>query len=69
MEPRFLGDGDGIVVVLFRHRAWNSRTQFLLDTPEVGIYQLSGSMIRRSDLILLDLARALAFLAPESSSP
>lgn len=68
MEPRFLGDGQGTVVVLFRHRAWNPRNGRLLDTPEIGLYQISNGLVSQSHMIHPDAAKLLAFLADGTSS-
>lgn len=68
MEPRYLGDGRGTVVVLFRHRAWNAQAARLLDTPEVGVYQVADRHIHASQMIHLDVGSLLSFLA-EAAEP
>lgn len=62
-----LGDsGTGTVVVCFRHRARNPDTGSELDTPEVGVYAVSGGRVIASTMYHLNPAELTAFLAEQS---
>jgi ketosteroid isomerase-like protein len=62
LEARFIeGSGDTVAVV-FRHRAVDPNSGRRVDAPEVGIYEVRGGKIARSQMFHADTAALLRFL-------
>jgi uncharacterized protein len=62
LPARFLGDGAGMVCALFRHRAFDPASGARFDAPEVGIYQVRGQRVVRSQMFHADSAAVAKFL-------
>lgn len=69
LEPRFVDAGAGTVVVLFRHRVTNSATGRVLDTPEVGVYDVARGKVAHSRMHHLDPAALTHFLQDADVNP
>ncbi len=68
LDPVFVPGQDGVVVVLFRHRAVDPRSGLALDQPEVGVYEVAAGKVVRSRMYHFD-PRALAEFLDGAGSP
>jgi uncharacterized protein len=62
LDARFVGDAAGTVCAVFRHRAVDPVSGARFDAPEVGVYQVRGERVVRSQMFHADSAAVLEFL-------
>jgi ketosteroid isomerase-like protein len=62
MDPRFAAGDDGVVTVVFRHRAADPRRGERLDEPEVSVYEVRDGRIVRSQMFHADPSALARFL-------
>jgi ketosteroid isomerase-like protein len=63
LEAQFFCDGAGTVCALFRHRAVDPVSGARFDAPEVGVYQVRGERVVRSQMFHADSAAVVDFLS------
>jgi uncharacterized protein len=62
LDAQFFSDGAGTVCAVFRHRAVDPRSDARFDAPEVGVYQVRGGRVVRSQMFHADSAAVVDFL-------
>jgi ketosteroid isomerase-like protein len=62
LDAQFFSDGTGTVCAVFRHRAVDPATGARFEAPEVGVYQVRGERVARSQMFHADSAAVVRFL-------
>ncbi len=62
LDARFFSDGTGAVCAVFRHRGVDPVSGARFDEPEMGIYQVRGQRVVRSQMFHADSAAVAAFV-------
>jgi ketosteroid isomerase-like protein len=62
LDAQFFTDGAGTVCAVFRHRAVDPVSGARFDAPEVGVYQVRGQRVVRSQMFHADSAAVVEFL-------
>jgi len=62
LDAQFFSDGAGTVCAVFRHRAVDPVSGARFDAPEVGVYQVRGQRVARSQMFHADSAAVVRFL-------
>jgi ketosteroid isomerase-like protein len=62
LDAQFFTDGAGTVCAVFRHRAVDPVSGVRFDAPEVGVYQVRGQRVARSQMFHADSAAVVEFL-------
>jgi uncharacterized protein len=62
LDATFFADGAGTVCAVFRHRAVDPVSGARFDAPEVGVYQIRGGRVERSQMFHADSAAVVEFL-------
>jgi uncharacterized protein len=63
LDAQFFTDGAGTVCAVFRHRAFDPVSGARFDAPEVGLYQVRGQRVVRSQMFHADSAAVVDFLS------
>jgi uncharacterized protein len=67
LDAQFFADGAGTVCAVFRHRAVDPVSGARFDGPEVGVYQVRGERVARSQMFHADSAAVVDFLSRVAS--
>jgi uncharacterized protein len=62
LDAQFFSDGTGTVCAVFRLRALDPVSGARFDAPEVGVYQVRGERVVRSQMFHADSAEVVRFL-------
>jgi ketosteroid isomerase-like protein len=62
LDAQFFSDGAGTVCAVFRLRAVDPVSGARFDSPEVGVYQVRGERVVRSQMFHADSAAVVRFL-------
>jgi ketosteroid isomerase-like protein len=62
LDAQFVSDGAGTVCAVFRLRAVDPVSGVRFDAPEVGVYQVRGERVVRSQMFHADSAAVMRFL-------
>lgn len=62
LDARFFSDGTGTVCAVFRHRGVDPVSGARFDEPEMGVYQVRGQCVVRSQMFHADSAAVAAFV-------
>jgi uncharacterized protein len=63
LDAQFFSDGADTVCAVFRHRALDPVSGARFDAPEVGVYQVRGERVVRSQMFHADSAAVIDFLS------
>jgi uncharacterized protein len=63
LDAQFFADGAGTVCAVFRHRAVDPASGARFDAPEVGVYQVRGDRVVRSQMFHADSAAVVEYLS------
>lgn len=62
LDAQFFSDGAGTVCAVFRHRGFDRVSGARFDAPEVGVYQVRGDRVAKSQMFHADSAAVVTFL-------
>jgi ketosteroid isomerase-like protein len=62
LDAQFFADGAGTVCAVFRHRGADPVSGARFDAPEVGVYQVRGQRVVRSQMFHADSAAVTEFV-------
>ncbi len=69
LDAQFFADGAGTVCAVFRHRAVDPESGARFDAPEVGVDQVRGQQVVRSQMFHADSAAVVEFLNEVGDEP